>query len=1087
MNRWKNLAFFDKNGNNYNFDYDSSADKWIGSIYLPEVSIGLFEVGQIFILEEFINVNTGSKKWGFPHTISEGDTDGCGWNVDWNESDPLEILLFQFNVDFQTGTQSALLREEDGPPLEKYDEIFYQLDYDPFQVFNTEGFLETSVIASEALQINVAINSSTENTYKRTLLITDTCTNKTVAEITVYGETVEEDERLRIMTQNFGYQVLSDDSTVFRNTDINEILPDFIEVNRKRKEMMLEGHNIYPYIGSYKGLINAIKFFGYNNLQIKEFWKNVDKTSPQFGKYVHSNPISIFDPTVKLNDSSFTLPNKKFRKTSLFSLIYKINQIKEDSFTDEDLPITEETSDFTLEEVIIKLFGLKRKLEKDFLPLNARIKDIVGEADFFGLQEVTNTISRNEKNNITAGIDADFKVTPSDCTYIEDLRSLINLLPPCAVIDSSLVGESFICPIPGYPDQNMVLGPYGTGDQIPLPPIGPDPYGVLGEPISGSNFTISDLADFYLAYFSKYAPNINTLDHIEGRSSIRLPDKPDIPIGAPIVLENDSFGRLTWEDVESTWNQLDNGGVYYKIDFEPVDPQQGDIFTLRDPLTGTGASYTVLIGDTAVDVRNAIYTQLFALRTSFVSPWLFYDISQETTPSGPTIRIFGDTPNRLEVSVEKNFPWSNATFRNEQLPGPILYTWDSIIRGNFTEIEWTVYKDATEISPAYFFTVRGSLVDYETLPLVLPYVGDYTVEMKLFDLYNNISSKVKTDFICVDAKEVEYSGWYQARKLKYTWESDGSYQWNDYGSYWNLPISPEVTWDEETPSLYESLDTVNSILNNFGVNSSSDFQIMNFQNNGGVSFAGPYYWDNMSKGNWNDTYHLWWDSTCVSGDTPAFFEFKEIVPNSYLRIIDKDGNVGEFFFDPSITTLSQAKSALNNSTLPIISKYIYNLVLNTANQELYIQAVARYNGSYGDFIDVDIVDVNGDRVCAGQTTGVTGSPAIAFTGCDSIIYRSGQSVSCNPTWNTAKFINDGKTLPRYTWLMFVYDKCKIAGKKNPRWRIKNTSITGSPDIYFESKYLTYLFKDLGRYEIELELEDSNGNIYSKTRNILIIK
>jgi len=1082
LSRWKNLSFFDKNGNNLNFDYDEFNDKWSGKVYLPEVSIDLFEVGQLFILEEFINTNTGLKEWGFPHTISSGDTNGCGWNVEWKDSDPTEFILFQFDVDFITGTQSSFVLEEDGPPLEKYDEIYYQLDYDDNQELNTEGYIETNKIVKEALQINVAISSDGANTYRRTLIIKDTCTNKTVAEIEFYGETVEEDERLKIMTENFGYRVLADDSRIFKNVDINEILPNYIDVNLKRKEMMLEGHNIYPFIGSYKGLINVIKFFGYDNLQIKEFWKNVDKNSPSFGKYVHSNPISVADPIITTAKNKFTLPNKKFRKTNLFSLIYKINQIKPDEFGFEDLPITEETSDFTLEEIIIKLFGLKKKLERDFLPLNARIKDIVGEADFFSLVELNNTISRNEKFNINAGIDVDFKVTPNECTYLQDLRSLIKLLPPCAVIDSSFVGESFICPIPGYPDQNMVLGPYSTDSQIPLPPIGPDPNSTLGAPIDGNDFTISDLADFYLAYFSNYAPNINTLDHTDGYSSHRLPDKPDIPIGAPIVLENDSFGKLTWDDVESTWERLDNGGIYYKIDFEPVDPVEGDIFRLIDPVTGTGAEYTVGAGDTSTTVRNAIYNQIEVLRTSFTDPWLFYDISKATTASGPTIRIFSDNANRLIPSVEKFQNWSNAAFRKENLPGPTLYTWDSILRGNYNEIEWTVQKESTDVSPAFFYTVRGSLADYDKLPLILPYVGNYSVTMTLYDLYNNISSEVKEDFLCVEPIEVEYSGWYQARKEKYTWESEGFYEWADYGSYWNLPISPKVDWEEETPSLYESLDVVNAILNNFGIEPNQDFQVMNFQNSGEVSFSGPYTWNNMTEGDWNDTYHLWWDGTCISGDTPAFFEWSELVQNSYLRIIDLNGDVGEFFVDPSISTLMELRTALNLSTDPIIHKYIYNIVLNSSNQQLYIQAVSRYPGHYGDFKEVDFVDVNGNRICAGQSTGNSSD----FTGCESLIYNFSQSVSCNPTWNTAKFINDGKVLPRYTWAMFVYDKCKIAGKKNPRWRIKNLT-KGTPNIYFETKYLTYLFKDLGRYEIELELEDSNGNFYTKTRNILNIK
>jgi len=74
-----------------------------------------------------------------------------------------------------------------------------------------------------------------------------------------------------------------------------------------------------------------------------------------------------------------------------------------------------------------------------------------------------------------------------------------------------------------------------------------------------------------------------------------------------------------------------------------------------------------------------------------------------------------------------------------------------------------------------------------------------------------------------------------------------------------------------------------------------------------------------------------------------------------------------------------------------------------------------------------------------------------------------------------------------TWAMFVYDKCRIVGKTEPRWTISNTTNSSVADIYFESKYLTYLFKDPGKYMITLELTDTNGNKYKKGRNILNIK
>ena len=376
--------------------------------------------------------------------------------------------------------------------------------------------------------------------------------------------------------------------------------------------------------------------------------------------------------------------------------------------------------------------------------------------------------------------------------------------------------------------------------------------------------------------------------------------------------------------------------------------------------------------------------------------------------------------------------------------------------GNFTEIEWTIFKEATAVSPAYYYSLRGEIGTYKTLPVTLPYIGEYNVEMKLFDLYNNISSSVKTSAICVDEREVEYSGWYQGRKLIYNWNNEGAYLWNDYGSLWDLPIEPAVTWDDETPSLYESLDRVNAILNTFGIGTNTDFQLMNYQNNGAVSFSGPYQWKNLNteSTDWTNAYHLWWDMTATTGDTPAFFEFSEVKPNSYLKIVDKNGIVGAEYFDATVNTLSEATDLLNLSADSIINKYIYNLVMNAASSQIYIQAVSRYYGVFGDFTSIDMVDVNGVRIC---------STATGVVDCPSRIYKSSQSLSNNPTWSTAKFINNGKVLPPMTWAMFVYDK------------------------YFESKYLTYLFKDPGKYMITLELTDSNGNKYKKGRNILNIK
>ena len=51
--RYKFLSFHDKSGNDLNFFYDDIEGAWIGDIYIPEVSVGLYETINMFIVEEF--------------------------------------------------------------------------------------------------------------------------------------------------------------------------------------------------------------------------------------------------------------------------------------------------------------------------------------------------------------------------------------------------------------------------------------------------------------------------------------------------------------------------------------------------------------------------------------------------------------------------------------------------------------------------------------------------------------------------------------------------------------------------------------------------------------------------------------------------------------------------------------------------------------------------------------------------------------------------------------------------------------------------------------------------------------------------
>ena len=94
------------------------------------------------------------------------------------------------------------------------------------------------------------------------------------------GETEGEDERYRTFFENFGIPDPKYYNDIFIDSDINNDSPDYISINKNSKKMFLAYNDIFPYIGSYKGLLNAIKTLGYEDeIFFKEWYKEIGNSS----------------------------------------------------------------------------------------------------------------------------------------------------------------------------------------------------------------------------------------------------------------------------------------------------------------------------------------------------------------------------------------------------------------------------------------------------------------------------------------------------------------------------------------------------------------------------------------------------------------------------------------------------------------------------------------------------------------------------------------------------------------------------------------------------------------------------------------
>ena len=478
------------------------------SVYLDEVSTGLYESVNLFFLEEVEN----NSDIYLNRPIAE-NSNVTQFEFEWRENiyDSEDIMMYGTRI------ENGILKIDE---KKSYSEQI--LANSIVSGTNSDGLKIITSLNNTAIQVNIALSSQVEGRHQRTLLVyaNDGVDRTLIASIFIYGEVVGEDERLKLLLQNFGATLDDADFILFKEHDITEMAPDYILLNQKRRELLLELSNIKPFIGTYKAVLNAIDFFGYSNITLKEYWLNINTGSSSFGK-LHAVPVpnsSKYGDAIR-KSITVQVPSSNLKKTSRFSLVYKINT-PNGGVDQWDIPTVDEVFDFTPEEVLIKLYGLKRKLQKEYLPLNARIIDITGEGDYFAQKNQNIWNNQNAIAFFSEGIDIDF-------SYYPELRSLF-------IEDVSLILKKVY-------DPNNIVGPSGTiadSDYTKYNTILNTPFDQYS---TLSSSLISDLIDaIELFYQEYYDEELNTYNE-------------DIPVGCPIILDGEETFETTWDQAQFTW------------------------------------------------------------------------------------------------------------------------------------------------------------------------------------------------------------------------------------------------------------------------------------------------------------------------------------------------------------------------------------------------------------------------------------------------------------------------------------------------------------------------------------------------------
>lgn len=534
---YDNLRFFRGLEYDLNFEKDDF-DVYEGTVHLSQVSAGLYETVNLFIVEECIF--NGDPNINFPTAETSSPTKFIFEWEQTNKFDSTSIILYDID---NTGNIPTI-KELKSQTIDLLDNSNTDSIVDGVKYLNTSSNI--------AIQLNIALSSTTPGPHIRNLNVYEYADGiKTlIATIEFYGEVVAEDERLSVLLSNFGASLSESDFLLFKDHDISEMSPDYILLNQKRKELLLELHNIKPFVGTYKAILNAIDFFGYDKLTLKEYWLNIDSSVKNFGK-LFAIPVphsSVRGESIR-KKLAFKLPSNTMKKTSKFSLVYRLNE-PNGTYDEWDIPNVTETFDYTPEEVLIKLYGLKAKLQKEYLPLQAKIIDITAEGDYFDQRNLNVWNNQNAIDFFSEGHRIKFKVVPGDRDlFIEDMSM---------VLKPSL-------------DQNNDVGNYNLFLNLGI--------GKEDNLTTANRVELKDVIyKFYETYHDRELYSYN----------------PNIPIGCPIILDGtDSFddvwdeAKFTWEDAQDpnstlliTWNDWWKAWVY-EIEWVVTSKERGFNQTYR--------------------------------------------------------------------------------------------------------------------------------------------------------------------------------------------------------------------------------------------------------------------------------------------------------------------------------------------------------------------------------------------------------------------------------------------------------------------------------------------------------------------------
>lgn len=345
------------------------------------------------------------------------NTDGDNLNLVQTNGVYRGSIFFKSTSINVTSVEQVFVLNSDFTPVNISTEIIQNEEQEVFKTFSYDGtdVIETNNFQS---QINIYALFTQEGVYNAQIILYTN--NFKFAEIELEIELIGLEDRFKVLLNNmYDPDLLPDDHVyhMFRNSNIKEANIDYKILNEKNKELIMFAPDIFHHIGADKSFVNMLDYLGYDDVKIKEIWKN---TKTQKLKYIQ-NKYQAYKHGEKIKyDFQGSLEWKKTNHVGLFFNYNKVVEGEWDQIT--DMPITEDNFAFSIEEILIKFKMLTKYLNDIFLPINLKLYSITGEGFYFEKIKVITFSEHTYVNSINLNYSPNIILHSDKLVFIEDLR-----------------------------------------------------------------------------------------------------------------------------------------------------------------------------------------------------------------------------------------------------------------------------------------------------------------------------------------------------------------------------------------------------------------------------------------------------------------------------------------------------------------------------------------------------------------------------------------------------------------------------------------------------------------------------------------